>query len=76
MKYSEIKDIESLDAARKALTSKIDRKGRRVVSSWEDFCDSYSPSGLIATGLKCISGSVPFDRLALTGLRFLKRKLF
>ena len=48
MKYSEIKDIESLDAARKALTSKIDRKGRRVVSSWEDFCDSYSPSGLIA----------------------------
>ena len=70
MKYSEIKDIESLDAARKALTSKIDRKGRRVVSSWEDFCDSYSPSGLIA------SGSVPFDRLALIGLRFLKRKLF
>ena len=40
MKYSEIKDIESLDAARKALTSKIDRKGRRVVSSWEDFCGS------------------------------------
>lgn len=76
MKYSEINNIEELEAARRGLSAEVDRKGREVLSRWEDVRDAYSVTGLLATGLKHISTRIPFDRIVLYGIRALKRRLF
>ena len=76
MKYSDIRTMEELDAARRKLSSKVDAKGQEVLARWEDTREAYSPAGLFAAGLKHISGRIPFDRIILYGIRALKRRLF
>lgn len=76
MKYSDIRTMEELDAARRKLSSEVEAKGKEVLTRWEDTREAYSPAGLIATGLKHISGRIPFDRIILYGIRALKRRLF
>lgn len=75
MKYSEITDIRSLDAAHKSLASKIEAKGREVTESWDNVKLEYSPAGLFAHGLKSISGNIRFDKLALWAVKFLRRNI-
>ena len=36
MKYTDIKDMAGLDAARKELNAKLNAKGAEVLSRWED----------------------------------------
>jgi len=75
MKYTDIRDIEELDAARRKVSARVERKGKEVLERWDDVRESYS-AGLIASGLKYVSGSIPFDRIVLYGIRALKQKLF
>ena len=75
MRYSEIKDIESLDKARRILSRRIERKGDEVLYHWDELKESYSPMGLLAAGLRSISLSIPFDMLLLRGIRFLRKKI-
>lgn len=77
MKYSEIKDIESLDAARSVLAEKLDERSRRLSASYSEFKDSVTPSGIFASALHSLStnSGIAYDRIVLTLLRILKRKL-
>ena len=75
MKYTDIKDMAGLDAARKELNVKLEAKGREVLSRWEDTKEAYSTVNLVAYGLKCISGPIPFDRIALWAIRAIRRFL-
>lgn len=76
MKYTDIRNIEELDAARRKVSARVERKGKEVLERWDDVRESYSAAGLIASGLKHVSGSIPFDRIVLYGIRALKQKLF
>lgn len=76
MKYTDIRNIEELDAARRKVSARVERKGKEVLERWDDVRESYSAAGLIASGLKYVSGSIPFDRIVLYGIRALKQKLF
>jgi len=75
MKYSNIRNIGDLDAERRKLSGKIDRKGREVMARLEYARDSYSPAGIIACGLKNISSSFLTDKFLLTLIRFLRKRL-
>ena len=67
--------MAGLDAARKELNVKLEVKGREVLSRWEDTKEAYSTVNLVAYGLKCISGPVPFDRIVLWAIRAIRRFL-
>lgn len=75
MKYTDIKDMAGLDAARKELNAKLNAKGAEVLSRWEDTKEAYSTVNLLAYGLKSISGLVPFDRIVLWAIRAIRRFL-
>lgn len=75
MKYSEIKNIESLDAARRRLKVDIDAKRQELSSGAEAFRDACTPTAVIASAVHAVSSSIPFDRLALWAIRRLKSKL-
>lgn len=75
MKYADIKDMESLDEAIRGLSGEIAGKGREVMYRYDEMKEAYSPAGLIAAGLKHISGSIPFDRIVLAGIRFLRDRI-
>lgn len=76
MKYTDIRNIEELDAARRKVSARVERNGKEVLERWDDVRESYSAAGLIASGLKYVSGNIPFDRIVLYGIRALKQKLF
>ena len=40
----------------------------------DDLREAYSPIGLMAAGIRSISGSIPFDKLILYGLRLIRRR--
>lgn len=77
MKYSEIKDIEGIEAAQARLSSKLTSQGRKVTASYENFKEAVSPAGLFASGLHTLSSNsgIAYDKIALTILHILKRKL-
>ena len=75
MKYSEIRDIESLDSARREISEKLDIKGRGVIDSLRDVCVTCTPAGLIAAGIRRLSGTVPLDRIVLMAIRVIKSRL-
>ena len=56
MKYTDIKDMAGLEAARKELNAKLNAKGAEVLSRWEATKEAYSTVNLLAYGLKSISG--------------------
>jgi len=75
MKYSDIKDIRSLDTAKEMLSSKIGIQKGKLLSSWQETKQSYMPTSLVATAIKSISDNIPFDKIALYAIRSLKTKL-
>ena len=74
MRYSDITDIESLDKARRILSRRVERKGEEVLERWNEMKDAYSPMGLLASGIRSISGSIPFERILFYGLRMIRRR--
>ena len=75
MKYSEIKTMDELERARKQVKVRLDRKGEEVVDSLYGIKETYSPTHLLASGLKSVSEYVPVDQFLLTTIRRIKRKL-
>ena len=75
MKYSEIKTMEELAKAQESIRKRIGRKGEAVRDSLFEVKDSFTPVNLVATGLKSVSTVVPFDRMLLSVVSFLKRSL-
>ena len=74
MKYSEIKNIESLDAARRRLKADIDAKRRELASGAEAFRDACTPMAIVAEGLRRASATIPVDRIVLSLIRRLRRR--
>ncbi len=75
MKYAEIRDMDSLDAARREISEKLDVKGKEVIDSLRDVRETCTPAGLIAAGIRRLSGTVPLDRIVLTAIRVIKSRL-
>ena len=75
MKYSEIKNIESLDGARRRLKVDIDAKRQELSRSAEALKDACTPSAVIASAVHAASSHIPFDRLAICAIRRLKSRL-
>lgn len=75
MRYVDINNMEELDAAREKLAGEIGRKGREVSSMWTDMQEAYSPTGLLAYGIKKISGKIRYDQLVLWAIRAIKRHI-
>ncbi len=73
MRYSDIKDLESLNAALKSVSKEVSAKGQKVVAHWEDVKEAYSPVNLLTAGIKSASSSIPFDKIVLFGLRLVRR---
>lgn len=73
MRYSDIKDLESLNAALKSVSKEVSAKGQKVVTRWEDVKEAYSPVNLLAAGIKSASSSIPLDKIVLFGLRLVRR---
>ena len=42
MKYTDIRNIEELDAARRKVSARVERKGKEVLERWDDVRESYS----------------------------------
>ncbi|GEM_PF-637881 len=72
MGYRDIRNIKELDQAIEKAHSRSSVKRRCLEARWEDACEAYCPTGLIASGIKSISGTIPFDRIALRVIRLLK----
>lgn len=75
MKYSDIKTMEDLDKAQKFVKRRLDAKGDSVRCSFYAMKDCYSPSNMMISGLRAVSSVIPFDRLLLAGVTWLKRRV-
>ncbi len=75
MKYTDIKNLTDLNIAIGEASAKTRKKASKLQQLWETAKDAYSGTNLIASGLRGASGLIPFDRIALWGLRALRRKL-
>mgnify|MGYP000811245933 CR=1 FL=1 len=41
MKYTDIRNIEELDAARRKVSARVGRKGKEVLERWDDVRESF-----------------------------------
>lgn len=73
MKYSDIRDLDSLNKALKSVSEDVRMRGRNVVSSWEEAKEAYSPVNLLAAGIKSASSSIPLDKIVIFAVRLLRR---
>jgi len=76
MRYSEIRDIDSLDRACHVAAEKSSAKKAEVLDRLKDVRESCTAARLLALGLRGASSTVPYDRIALMAVRLLKRRLF
>lgn len=75
MKYAEIKDLKSLDAARTKLAVQIADKQKDIARQIETVRRSYSPAAVTASAINGISGVIPFNRIVLSLVRRLLSRL-
>lgn len=76
MKYSEIKTMGELDAARRDARERIERKELAVRGSLLDVKESFTPSNLFFSGLRNLSAFLPVEKMLLVAVKVLKRRLF
>lgn len=76
MKYSEIKTMGELEAARRESRERIGRKESAVRKSLLDVKESFTPSNLFFSGLRNLSAFLPVEKMVLVAVRVLKRRLF
>ena len=76
MKYSEIKTMGELEAARRDARERIDRKELAVRGSLLDVKESFTPSNLFFSGLRNLSAFIPVEKMLLVAVKVLKRRLF
>ncbi|MGM9743377.1 MAG: hypothetical protein ACI3ZC_09990 [Candidatus Cryptobacteroides sp.] len=75
IRYQDIRDISGIEKAQACLSGKIRSKEREIAASYGNACDYYSPAGLLAHGIKKVSGKLPVDRILLTVIRIIKRRI-
>lgn len=76
MKYSEIKTMGELEAARRDARERIERKELAVRGSLLDVKESFTPSNLFFSGLRNLSAFLPVEKMLLVAVKVLKRRLF
>lgn len=74
MKYSGIRNIDSLDRACRTAEEKLAAKKKEVLGSLKNVRESCTAARLFALGLRGISSAVPFDRIVLAAIRLMKRR--
>lgn len=76
MRYSEIKTMDELESAQKDVRERLDRRAFVLRESVQDVKDAYTPSNVLFSGLRSLSAFVPVEKLILTAVRLLKRRMF
>ncbi|HAZ74679.1 MAG TPA: hypothetical protein DDX33_05710 [Rikenellaceae bacterium] len=74
MNYLDIKDIESLDTARRELSSQIEAKKEEVAGHYAMTKESLSPLSILSSSIGSVGRFLPLDSLALAFVRFLLRR--
>ena len=75
MKYSDIKNIDGLETAIYRTRSRLMSKQKEITSRYGKAKEAYSPSGIIASGIRSISTFIPIDKLAIALIEKIKTKL-
>ena len=74
MNYSEIKDMAGLDSARTKLYADIAGRKQDILRSIETVKQTYTPTTIMADGLRRASATIPLDRIVLSLIRRLRRR--
>ena len=75
MKYSDIKNIDGLETAISRTRSRLMSKQKEITSRYGKAKEAYSPSSIIASGIRSISTFIPIDKLAIALIEKIKTKL-
>ena len=73
--YSKIKTVKDLDESRRRLRREIEAAADTMRGGVASVKASFAPVHLLVSGLKSVSGFIPFDRLALSAIGKLKARL-
>ena len=76
MRYSEIKTMGELEAARKDVRERLSRRELAVRESVLDVKEALTPSNLFFSGMRSLSAFLPVEKMILVAVRALKRRLF
>lgn len=76
MRYSEIKTMDELESAQKAVRERLDRREFLMRESLSDVKEAFTPSNLLFSGLRNISAFLPVEKMLLLAVRIFKRRLF
>lgn len=76
MRYSEIKTMGELEAARKDVRERLIRRELAVRESILDVKEALTPSNLFFSGMRSLSAFLPVEKMILVAVRALKRRLF
>lgn len=76
MRYSEIKTMGELEAARKDVRERLSRRELAVRESILDVKEALTPSNLFFSGMRSLSAFLPVEKMILVAVRALKRRLF
>ena len=76
MNYLEIKALQTLEAARSQVSKELDSAYQGLLDRLNEARETYTPTGLLAEGIRRASSVVPLDRIVLMLIRRLKSRLF
>lgn len=74
-KYSYINNIPELEAAQRQIKAKLKEKTSEMTERFYDLRESFTPSNLLVSGIRSISGFIPFDTILLFLIRRLRNRM-
>lgn len=74
MNYSGIKNMAELDSARAKLSAELAGRKRDIIRSVDTARQTYTPTAIVAEGLRRASATIPVDRIVLNLIRRLRKK--
>lgn len=74
MNFSGIKNMAELDSARAKLSAELAGRKRDIVNSLDSAKKTYTPTAIVAEGLRRASATIPVDRIVLSLIRRLRRR--
>ncbi|MGM9736255.1 MAG: hypothetical protein ACI3ZL_07575 [Candidatus Cryptobacteroides sp.] len=75
MRYTDITDIKSLDAAREQLSGRMEAKAKEISRHYEAVKESCTPVSIFAGVVKRVSYRTPYDRILLGIVRNIIHRL-
>ena len=75
MKYSDIKNIDGLETAISRTRTRLMSKQKEITALYEKAKVAYSPSSILASGIRSISTFIPFDKFAIALIEKIKARL-